>query len=151
MDIYKFTNKRISKRYGTRPGIKVQRNQKIAVGLDTSGSISYDALNLFFNEIHSMWQNGAEIEIIECDDKVQNTYNYNGKFPKFVSGQGGTDFTPVFQHINKERNTIYDGCIYLTDGFAGEPRIKPKCKVLWLITPNGNIGSHLKYGRVLQM
>ena len=147
----KFTNKRISKRYGTRPGIRVQRNQKIAVGLDTSGSISNDELILFFNEIHAMWRNGAEIEVIECDDKVQNVYNYNGKFPKFVTGQGGTDFTPVFQHINKERNTIYDGCIYLTDGYAGEPKIKPRCKVFWVITPNGTVGSHLKFGRVLQM
>ena len=147
----KFTNKRISKRYGTRPGIRVQRNQKIAVGLDTSGSISNDELILFFNEIHAMWRNGAEIEVIECDDEVQNVYNYNGKFPKFVTGQGGTDFTPVFQHINKKRNTIYDGCIYLTDGYAGEPKIKPRCKVFWVITPNGTVGSHLKFGRVLQM
>ena len=147
----KFTNKRISKRYGTRPGIRVQRNQKIAVGLDTSGSISNDELILFFNEIHAMWRNGAEIEVIECDDKVQNVYDYNGKFPNFVSGQGGTDFTPVFQYINKERNTIYDGCIYLTDGYAGEPKIKPRCKVFWVITPNGTVGSHLKFGRVLQM
>ena len=147
----KFTNKRISKRYGTRPGIRVQRNQKIAVGLDTSGSISNDELILFFNEIHAMWRNGAEIEVIECDDKVQNVYDYSGKFPNFVTGQGGTDFTPVFQHLNKERNTIYDGCIYLTDGYAGEPKIKPRCKVFWVITPNGSVGSHLKFGRVLQM
>ncbi len=147
----KFTNKRISKRYGTRPGIRVQRNQKIAVGLDTSGSISNDELILFFNEIHAMWRNGAEIEVIECDDEVQNVYNYNGKFPKFVTGQGGTDFNPVFQHINKERNTIYDGCIYLTDGQAAEPTTKPRCNVFWVITPDGTIGSHLKFGRVLQM
>ena len=147
----KFTNKRISKRYGTRPGLRVQRNQKIAVGLDTSGSISTDELNLFFNEIHAMWSNGAEIEVIECDDKVQKIYDYNGKFPKFVTGQGWTDFNPVFQHINKERNTIYDGCIYLTDGQATEPTIKPRCNVFWVITPDGNIGSHLKFGRVLQM
>tara|TARA_B100000767_G_scaffold75063_1_gene71636 strand:+ start:1892 stop:3124 length:1233 start_codon:yes stop_codon:yes gene_type:complete len=147
----KFTNKRISKRYGTRPGIRVQRNQKIAVGLDTSGSISNDELILFFNEIHAMWRNGAEIEVIECDDEVQNVYNYNGKFPKFVTGQGGTDFNPVFQHINKERNTIYDGCIYLTDGHAAEPTTKPRCNVFWVITPDGTIGSHLKFGRVLQM
>lgn len=147
----KFTNKRISKRYGTRPGLRVQRNQKIAVGLDTSGSISADELNLFFNEIHAMWSNGAEIEVIECDDKVQRTYDYTGEFPKFVNGQGWTDFNPVFQHINKERNTIYDGCIYLTDGQAAEPTTKPRCNVFWVITPDGTIGSHLKFGRVLQM
>lgn len=147
----KFTTKRISKRYGTRPGLKIQRNQKIAVAIDTSGSISEDELVIFFNEIHSMWRYGAEIEVIECDDKVRVTYNYNGNFPKFINGRGWTDFNPVFEYINKDRNNIYDGCIYLTDGEAREPATRPKCKVFWVITANGKIGSHLKFGRVAQM
>lgn len=147
----KFTTKRISKRYGTRPGLKIQRNQKIAVAIDTSGSISEDELVIFFNEIHSMWRYGAEIEVIECDDKVRETYNYNGNFPKFINGRGWTDFNPVFEYINKDRNNIYDGCIYLTDGEAREPETRPKCKVFWVITANGKIGSHLKFGRVVQM
>lgn len=147
----KFTTKRISKRYGTRPGLKIKRNQKIAVAIDTSGSISESELVMFFNEIHSMWRNGAEIEVIECDDHVRETYEYNGIFPKFISGRGWTDFNPVFEYINKEKNVLYDGCIYLTDGEAREPKIKPRCKVFWVITPNGKIGTHLKFGRVVQM
>tara|TARA_B100001287_G_scaffold235392_1_gene207522 strand:- start:8382 stop:9629 length:1248 start_codon:yes stop_codon:yes gene_type:complete len=147
----KFTTKRISKRYGTRPGLKIQRNQKIAVALDTSGSISEDELVIFFNEIHSMWRNGAEIEVIECDDKVRATYNYDGNFPKFISGRGWTDFNPVFEYINKDRNNIYDGCIYLTDGEAMAPKTRPKCKIFWVISAGGKIGSHLKFGRVVQM
>ena len=147
----KFTLKRISKRYGTRPGGKIQRSQKIAVAIDTSGSISLNELNMFFNEVHSMWQNGAEIEVIECDMAVQKIYDYKGKFPKFILGRGGTNFDPVFAHINKNRNFLYDGCIYLTDGYAPAPEIKPRCKVFWVITPEGKIGSHLKFGRALQI
>jgi predicted metal-dependent peptidase len=147
----KFTVKRISKRYGTRPGVKIQRSQKIAVAIDTSGSISLDELNMFFNEVHSMWQNGAEIEVIECDAAVLKTYNYKGKFPEFIHGRGGTNFDPVFAYINKNRNVLYDGCIYLTDGYAPAPEIKPRCKVFWVITPEGSIGSHLKFGRALQI
>ena len=26
----------------------------------------------------------AEIEIIECDDQVQDTYDFKGNFPKFI-------------------------------------------------------------------
>ena len=147
----KFTIKRISKRYGTRPGVKIQRSQKIAVAIDTSGSISLNELNMFFNEVHSMWQNGAEIEVIECDAEVQKIYDYKGKFPKFILGRGGTNFDPVFAHINKNRNVLYDGCIYLTDGYAPAPEIKPRCKVFWVITPEGTIGSHLKFGRAIQI
>lgn len=147
----KFTVKRVSKRYGTRPGLKIQRSQKIAVAIDTSGSISLDELNMFFNEIHSMWQNGAEIEVIECDAAVQKTYNYRGKFPEFVHGRGGTNFDPVFGYLNKNTKVLYDGCIYLTDGYAPAPEIKPRCKVFWVITPEGSLGTHLKFGRALQI
>ena len=147
----KFTVKRVSKRYGTRPGVKIQRSQKIAVAVDTSGSVSYEELNMFFNEIHSMWQNGAEIEVIECDATIQKTYSYKGKFPEFVHGRGGTAFDPVFEYLNKNRNVLYDGCIYLTDGYADAPEIKPRCKLFWVITPEGSLGSHLKFGRAIQI
>lgn len=145
------TMKRISKRYGTRPGIKIKRFQKLAVAIDTSGSVSIDTFNTFFSEIHSMWKFGAEIEIIECDAEVQKKYSYKGRIPEFVTGGGGTSFDPVFEHIRLNRFERYDGCIYLTDGYAPEPTIKPPCKVFWCITKDGKIGSHLNFGRVIQM
>ncbi len=145
------TSKRISKRYGTIPGIKIRRNQKLAIAIDTSASIPINDFNIFFSEIHSIWQNGSVIEVIECDDVIQRTYDYKGEFPKFVEGRGGTAFDPVFNYINSNRNIKYDGCIYLTDGYAYEPEIKPRCKVFWVITPDGEVGPHLKYGRVVKI
>ena len=145
------TMKRISKRYGTRPGIKIKRFQKLAVAIDTSGSINMDVINIFFSEIHRMWKLGAEIEIIECDAEVQKKYSYKGHVPKFISGGGGTSFDPVFEHIRSNRFERYDGCIYLTDGYAPQPTIKPPCNVFWCITKDGKIGPHLKFGRVVQM
>ena len=146
-----YTIKKISKRYGTRPGTKIRRYQKLAVAIDTSGSIETNDFDLFFSEIHSMWNNGAEIEIIECDAAVQRCYNYNGKIPKYIQGGGGTSFDPVFKYINKERFKKYDGCIYLTDGYAPEPTVKPNCKVFWIITPDGLVGDHLKFGRIVKI
>jgi predicted metal-dependent peptidase len=143
--------KRISKRYGTRPGIKIKRFQKLAVAIDTSGSINMDTINIFFSEIHRMWKLGAEIEILECDAEVQKKYSYKGYVPEFISGGGGTSFDPVFEHIRSNRFERYDGCIYLTDGYAPQPTIKPPCKVFWCITKNGKIGSHLKFGRAVKM
>ena len=146
-----YTIKKTSKRYGTRPGTVIKRYQKLAVAIDTSGSIETSDFNLFFSEIHSMWKNGAEIEIIECDAAIQRCYNYDGKIPKYIQGGGGTLFDPVFSHINKERFKKYDGCIYLTDGYAPEPIVKPYCKVFWVITPDGLIGDHLKFGRIVKI
>ena len=143
--------KRISKRYGTRPGIKIKRFQKMAVAIDTSGSIQSEQVNAFFSDVHGIWKQGAEIELIECDAEVQKTYNYKGITPKIIKGGGGTSFDPVFSYLRKNRFKKYDGCIYLTDGYASEPKIKPPCKVGWVITKNGTIGRHLKYGRVVQL
>ena len=145
------TMKRVSKRYGTRPGIKIKRFQKMAVAIDTSGSVDDKQLSLFFSEIHGMWRQGAEVEIIECDAAIQRHYPYRGKFPKFVKGRGGTVFDPVFKFLKDNRKMQFDGCIYFTDGYASEPTIKPPCHVFWLITPDGNIGSHLKYGRAIKL
>ena len=147
----KFTNKRVSKRFGTRPGTKVKRTQKIAVAIDTSSSIPLKDFSLFFNEIYSMWRYGAEIEIIECDDNIQRVYNFIGKFPTFIQGRGGPAVDPVFEYINKEMKNLYDGCIYLTDGYASFPSIKPRCKVFWVITPEGEAGSLSKMGRVIKI
>ena len=147
----KITSKRVSKRFGTRPGTKINRNQKMAVAIDTSASISKNELNIIFSEIHSMWTSGAELEIIECDSKIQRVYEFNGNFPRFIVGGGGTCFDPVFNYINRNRSIKYDGCIYLTDGFAAEPTIKPTCSLLWLITPEGEIGNHLKHGRIIKI
>jgi len=147
----KFSSKRISKRYGTRPGIVIKRKQKLLVAIDTSGSINIDEYSMFFSEIHSMWINGAEIEVVECDAQVKRSYIYSGKTPKFVEGGGGTSFDPVFEFINSKKDYIYDGCIYLTDGYAIQPSIKPRCKVFWLVSADGKTGDHLKYGRVVKI
>ena len=145
------TMHRISKRYGTRPGIKVKQFQKIAVAVDTSGSISDTDLSVFFTEIDSMYKQGAEIEVIECDAEVQRTYNYKGQLPTEVSGRGGTVFDPVFAFLRSNRLTHYDGCIYLTDGYADEPSIRPPCPLLWVITADGNAGDHLQFGRIIKL
>lgn len=145
------TMKRISKRYGTRPGIKIKRYQRILVAIDTSGSINEDEYGVFFKEINSMWKQGGEIDIIECDATVQNKYKYRGKLPNFIKGGGGTSFDPVFRYLKSRRFEKYDGCIYFTDGYANEPKIKPPCKVFWLITKGGKIGPHLKFGRSIQI
>lgn len=145
------TNRKQSRRYGTFPGIKIQRMSCLAIGVDTSGSVSDDALSTFFSEIHSIWKHGAEVHVIECDAAVQRVYQYRGEFPKAVSGRGGTVFDPVFDHLRHNRLKTWDGCIYLTDGYAAEPSIRPPCPLLWVVTAEGSVGPHLKWGRAIKL
>lgn len=145
------TIRRQSKRYGTYPGIRVSRFQRLVVAVDTSGSVSDSDLSEFFSEIHGIWRQGAEITVVECDAAVQRTYPYTGVLPKRVAGRGGTVFDPVFVWLNSNRMVRYDGCIYLTDGYASAPSIKPPCKMLWVVTSDGQLGDHLKFGRAIQL
>lgn len=143
------TYKRISKRFNTRPGVKIRRSEKLLLAIDTSGSISQKELEVFFNEINQIHKCGAEIDIVECDAKIQNFYRYTGKYPETVKGGGGTNFDPVFDFLNKSKIN-YDGCIYLTDGYAPQPKIKCRTKLLWVVTSNIKT-THLIHGKIIKL
>ena len=145
------TMKRISKRYGTRPGIRIKQYKKIAVIIDTSGSIVESTLAQFFKEINTIYRNGADVHVIECDAAVGNSYPYKKNAPIKITGGGGTNYDPAFDYINKNKKLKIDACVYLTDGYAPEPKIKPRCKLLYVITPGGNKGDHLKWGNSILM
>jgi predicted metal-dependent peptidase len=147
------TFQRKSRRYGTVPGIRVKRLQRMAVVVDTSGSIADADLSDFFAEVHAMWRQGAEIVVVECDEAVQRTFEYRGTLPAKVGGRGGTSFDPALRWLRKSarRTGSWDGCVYFTDGAAPAPRVRPPCKLLWVITRDGNAGPHLKGGRAVKL
>lgn len=130
----KNTIKRPSKRYGTVPGLKIRRRQRLLVALDTSGSIGQDDLNTFFNEIFHLWRAGAQVDILEADTKVYRRYAYRGTTPEVVTGRGGTDFNDALESANRDHP---DGFIYFTDGYAARPHILPRIPVLWVLTKRG--------------
>ena len=130
------TTKRYSKRFGTRPGVRIRKQNRLLVAVDTSGSISSHELSIFFQEIDEIWRQGALVTVVECDAKVQAHYRYHGKPPANINGRGGTAFDPIFSFINQSV-VRYDGCIYLSDGEAQKPKIRPRCRLLWVITANG--------------
>jgi predicted metal-dependent peptidase len=145
------TSQRESKRFEAldgmppNPGLKLRRFQNMAVAIDTSGSINEEVISSFFAEIHGMYKQGASITVVECDADIRRSYPYVGKIPSFVKGGGGTSFEPVMQWL-KLKDHRFDGCVYLTDGFAKAPETKPPCKLLWVVT-GGPGGDHLKFGR----
>jgi len=144
------TRRRESRRYQRIPGIRVKRERALAVVVDTSGSVSDHELALFFAEIHGIWRSGATVEVIECDARVRRSYPYKGRAPGDIAGRGGTAFDPAFRHLRDQRRVRYDGCVYLTDGCAAAPTVRPPCPLLWGRTSGGRRGDHLKCGRSVQ-
>ena len=147
----KNTMRRRSKRYGSFPGIKLLRKHRVAVCVDTSGSISEDDLRRFFAEIEQIHRAGADIEIIEADVSVQRRYVYQGRPPSEVHGRGGTSFDQALKAV-RETSARFDACVYLTDGFAHQPVEPPRCPLIWILSTEATIDTeHLRFGRVVRM
>lgn len=128
--ILDYTMKRISKRFGSRPGTRKADVLDLGVAIDTSGSISDDQLKLFFSEIRWIWKNGAIITVYEADCAIGRIYKFKGKFDGKVTGRGGTDLEPVL----KKAEGQHDALIYFTDFYAPVIDKKYKIPILWVLT-----------------
>jgi predicted metal-dependent peptidase len=143
-----YTVKRVSRRYGTRPGTRKEDVLNLAVAVDTSGSISDDQLRLFFNEIRWVWKNGVSITVFEADTKVQAKYKFKGKFNGKVHGRGGTDLEPAL----KETEGRYDALIYFTDFYAPMIGRRYNIPTLWVLTTDLERSQYpYKWGRFIKI
>lgn len=147
----RFTLKRRSKRYGTRPGTIIDTAVRMAFIIDTSGSMSTPQIQLARGELALAARAGAVIDVIEADTMVQTVYRFRGKLPEEVKGRGGTDLNPALKFVNE--NGKYDAIVYFTDFEAGAVTEKPKAPLLWLLSNEGMTSEHYPctFGRVIKM
>ena len=126
----------------------------IAVAIDTSGSISDEEFEQAIKEVLNIVKNyNHEITIIECDDKIRNSYkvkNTNG-IQKRNKLRGATEFSPVIEYANDNKINLL---VYFTDG-KGENRLKivPRgYKILWVISGSGDkLSLKEPYGEVKKL
>jgi predicted metal-dependent peptidase len=130
--ILDYTMKKISRRFGTRPGTRKGDVLKLAVAIDTSGSISDEQLKLFWNEIRWVHKNGAEVWVYECDTVIseRSPFKFKGKWDGKVHGRGGTDLEPPLAACEGK----YDALIYFTDFYAAEIKKRYRIPILWVLT-----------------
>ncbi len=140
------TVRRPSKRYGTTPGIKIRRRQKLAVVIDTSASISPQEIKSFFSEIYHIWKRGAEVVVVECDTDIRSIYPYRGRSPESIEGRGGTKYDAPLTWANTQFNP--DALIYFTDGFAPVPKMKLRYPILWVFSRRGITPDMDAYGQL---
>lgn len=109
---------------------------KIVVAIDTSASIDDELLKLFLDELYEIMQVFTHyvIELIECDAAIQNIQRLTPMEPlePTLKGGGGTDFRPVFEHLEDE-NEDFRFLIYFTDGKGTFPNYEPSIDVLWVM------------------
>lgn len=112
---------------------------KVAVVLDTSGSIGDEELREFLAEIDALKaQVRAEVILHACDDTLAEAGPWTFAMwetlalPEGVQGGGGTDFRPVFDWLDSGR-VDPDLLVYFTDAEGRFPEREPRCPVVWLV------------------
>ncbi len=129
--------KRINKRYAyIHPGKKVQRQAKIAVAIDQSGSVNAAMLQAFFSELNNLAKL-AEFTVIPFDHEVDESKIYTWKKGETRKTErvltGGTDFNAPTDYVN---SNSFDGMIVLTDMYAPKPK-RANCQRMWMTDADG--------------
>tara|TARA_Y100000593_G_scaffold2242_1_gene4468 strand:- start:36795 stop:37997 length:1203 start_codon:yes stop_codon:yes gene_type:complete len=129
--------KRINKRYAyIHPGKKTQRQAKIAIAIDQSGSVSNDMLESFFAELNSLAKL-AEFTVVPFDTDVDESKVYVWKKGQNKKAErvlcGGTCFNAPTEYVN---NNSFDGVIILTDMEAPKPKAC-KAQRMWMTDARG--------------
>jgi predicted metal-dependent peptidase len=124
----------INRRYPyVHPGRKTNRQAKIAISIDQSGSVTDGMLNAFFNELNKL-SSLAEFVVIPFDTKVAEDKVYTWKKGETRKWErvltGGTCFEAPTDYVN---DRPFDGHIVLTDLMAPKPKAS-KCQRMWMTT-----------------
>lgn len=136
------------KRYGNMPLVEpleyadCKRIKDFVIAIDTSGSTQGDVVQAFVQKTYNILKSTesfykrVNIHIIQCDAQIQkdDTIKSLQELDAYVQslkiyGLGGTDFRPVFRHVERLRKEKklrnLKGLIYLTDGFGEYPEKRP--------------------------
>ena len=131
--------------YGNMPLIEpleqkeIKRIQDFVIAIDTSLSCPEELVKVFLQETCQILQSTEtffrqiRIHVIQCDTQIQSVEIIRGKedLDRYIEhleirGRGGTDFRPVFAHIEEMQNqglfAHLKGLLYFTDGMGTFPR-----------------------------
>lgn len=126
-----------------------KRIKDFVIAIDTSGSTVFHEVQHFVQKTYNILKSTenffdkVNIHIIQCDADIQqdykitsqNEFDYYMKNMKILGG-GGTDFRPVFDHVNEliknKEFTDLRGLIYFTDGYGVYPQKMPEYKTAFV-------------------
>lgn len=120
------------------PARGLRRTGRIAIAVDTSGSISDQILESFLGHMAAIveqWK--PRVLIVVADAEVQEEYEFEGsravdQLREIVfTGGGGTDFRPAIRRAGEWRPDVL---VYLTD-LCGECGEAPNFPVVWAVHP----------------
>lgn len=110
---------------------------KVAVLIDTSGSMGSDTLAAALSEVSGVLDAvGANVTVAVCDADVHGMKEVRSvqDAAKLLKGGGGTDMTPGMKAF-AEKKPMPDVLVILTDGYigAGFMQHEPPYRVIWIV------------------
>ncbi len=126
---------------------------RIAVAVDTSGSVGLELIGKFMAEVKAMARAHPQISglVLYSDNAVNEVHDLLRAPPPSVRGGGGTGFEPVFRELERRREVV-QALVYLTDGQPVAWPARPRFPVIWAI-PNLETGVEVRppFGTVLRL
>ncbi len=125
----------------------------LALAIDSSGSTG-PYLAQFASELCALLGSfgRCQLDVIVCDAAIQAVYQWDEQaLPRLATldlpGGGGTDFMPVFEHLEKREPPR--ALLFLTDGVGPAPSQPPPYPVLWVLTADGEVP--VPWGEVVRL
>ena len=148
------------KLYGRMPLIEpleykeVKRVREFVIALDTSESVAGELVQTFVNKTWNILKQTdnfftkVNVHIIQCGARVEEDVRITtqDEFDAYMQrmmlrGFGGTDFRPVFKHVDEliaqHEFSNFKGLIYFTDGYGTFPAMPPEYESAFVFVDNG--------------
>lgn len=123
--------------------------EELVIAIDTSGSCSLGLVRRFLGETRKMltekehFFSRMRVHIFQCDSMIQDyrLIHSREEWRRYedrlsIAGRGGTNFTPVFDRVERmlETGSIkkLKGLLYFSDGDGVYPREKPPCETAFI-------------------
>ena len=140
------------------PSLRNPAIRKLAVAIDTSGSMSADELTIAATQLKSIIDEFNPLETLFLQHDARVTYEESipvGIKPKRIEwvGRGGTKFRPILDRLESED---IDGLIWITDMGLFDSISEPAYPVIWLNTSpygqhyHGN-NAKINFGRFIDL
>jgi predicted metal-dependent peptidase len=141
------TRNRRNRRYGLlQSGRRKKQKLKIAMCMDSSGSVDDASFAQVFSELDSIVASGdVEVICLDADCQVAAIYDYKKGMKAERKGNGGTAYSPA---ITKAVELGVDGIIYGGDFDCADTPENPKMPFLWLGI-NTKSPAPAKFGKVI--